>query len=147
MNRYILPTMTHFGGDQWKILVAISIEADLQQLKRSDLARYIKTLILAAQKALRQKSAATSYTALEFQAQYSRNRIDPDFWNEGQRMTVEHIGSDEAIKLILTDQKDYTYIVQEPVLLTEPLCPEMLAFIEITTIEADDLAIITDEDD
>lgn len=141
---YLLPIENFHGGDGWKMPVVFSTGTDLDQLKRSDLARYIKIMLLAFQKAHKEKSFDHGFTAIQLEAEYSQMRLEPDFWND-QSMTVEHLTSDEELKLSIIDNLNITYDVKEPERLKHALDPLLMDHLHYINLTVTDLEIIKDE--
>lgn len=141
---YLLPVENFHGGDGWKMPVVFSTGTDLDQLKRSDLARYIKIMILAFQKAHKEKSYDHGFSAILLEAEYSQMRLNPNFWSE-QSMTVEHMTSDEELKLSLIDNLNITYDVKEPERLKQGLDPQLMEHVHYINLSLTDLEIIIDD--
>lgn len=141
---YLLPIENFHGGDGWKMPVVFSTGTDLDQLKRSDLARYIKIMLLAFQKSHKEKSFDHGFTAILLEADYSQMRLEPDFWND-QSITVEHMTSDEELKLSIIDNLNITYDVLEPKRLKQVLDPLLMDHLHYINLSVADLEIIKDE--
>lgn len=144
MFNYLLPVENFHGGDGWKMPVTFSIDTDLDQLKKTDLVRYIKIMILAFQKAHKAKSFDHGFTALLLEAEYSQMRLNPDFWKE-QSITDEHMTSDEVLKLSVIDNLNITYDIHEPERLKQQLDSVLKDHIQHIEISASDLEIIIDD--
>lgn len=114
MFTYILPIENFFGGNGWKMPILFSTGVNLLELKKLDMDKYIKIIMLAFDKVYKELSYDNSFKSIQLVAEYSNSNLNPNFWESGQALTTEHIGSDEPLALNYTDSQGITFTVREP---------------------------------
>lgn len=152
--KYLLPVFNSSGGNYWKMPIILTTEIDLVALKKSDLDKYIKVMLLSFQKLHKEISLKSEYNSIVVHAEYSNCRINNDFWNSHQLIATSQIGSKEKIVIALVDSSNISFSVKDPVLLElDGLSDSALSLINIISeylheisLTGEDLSIIIEDD-
>jgi hypothetical protein len=148
MFTYILPIENFFGGNGWKMPVIFTTDVNLTELKKPDMNKYIKIMMLAFNKLFNELSYNNSFTSIQLVAEYSNSNLNPKFWEAGQAITTEHIGTDEALSINFTDSQGIAFTVKEPFQIQHPEMINQIFFnvLHRISLTESDLAVIIEDD-
>lgn len=147
MFTYILPIENFFGGNGWKMPVIFTTGVDLMEMKKPDMDKYIKVMMLAFNKFYNQLSYNNSFKSIQLIAEYSNSNLNPNFWDAGQIITTEHIGTDEVLTLNFTDSQGICFTVKEPFQIQHPEMINQIFFnvLHNISLNENDLAVIIED--
>lgn len=145
MFSYILPVENSHGSDSWKMPVIFSIPLDLTIVKKKDIGKFIKIMILSFQKAYKENTSSCTFISIDLYALESHSRLSPNFWNYGQAIATEHLDYDERIQLCFVDEHNVTFEVKEPKEIPSNLLSNIAEYMHFIQLSDQDLSIIEEE--
>lgn len=145
MQSYILPVENSHGGDSWKMPIIFSAPIDLSEIKKKDIGKFIKIMLLTFQKAYRENTSSCTFISIGLHTLETNSKLQPDFWNYGQAIATEHLEYNERIELSLIDEHNVSFEVKEPKEIESNLLSSIAEHVHFIQITAQDLSIIEDD--